>query len=113
MLETLQHLVNQLPWLRLCDNLIYVKLEKDASYLEPFIYKTALKTPAREYVSLCQFLTQSAPDARKEFQQFGENHPGVKDSCGVHALKSVADKSQHYRLGFQGLQTLPSYLKKN
>lgn len=65
------------------------------------------------YVCLCQFLTQPAPNARKEFQQFGENHSGVKDGCGLHALKPAADKSQHYRLGFQGLQILPSYLKTN
>lgn len=65
-----------------------------------------MKTPAREYISLCQFLTLSAPNARKEFQQFGENHPGVKDGCGVNALKLAADRSQHYRLGFQGLRIL-------
>lgn len=69
--------------------------------------------PAREYISLFQVLTQPAPNARKEFQQFGENLSGVKDGCGLHALKLAADKSQHYRLGFQGLQVLPSYLKTN
>lgn len=68
---------------------------------------------AREYISLSQFLTWSAPNAGKEFQQFGENHPGVKDGCGVPALKLAADKSQHYGVGFQGLRILPSCLKTN
>lgn len=37
-------------------------------------------------------MTLSVPNARKEFQWFGENDPDVEDGCVVHAWKLAADR---------------------